>query len=117
MASYKEIADVLDSVARYVDDIENEKTASLTEAKGIRLAKLAESYELATGSKLDQGLQHKLSSLDPDVLDHLLKVAHNNSNGNPESLGGPADITDAQPHTIKEAAAQADDRFLNWIVS
>jgi hypothetical protein len=118
MISYNEIADVLESVARYIDDVESQKTASLNEAKAVRVNKLAESYEAATGEKFDTDLQNKLASLDPEVLDHLLKVAHNNRNGNPESLGGPADVPDAPvPQTIKEAAVQAEDKFLTWILA
>lgn len=117
MPTYADIANVLETVARYIDDIETEKTAALTAAKSQRVNKLAQSYEAATGEKFDTNLQGKLASLDPEVLDHLLKVAHNNRNGNTESLGGPADVTDAPaPRTIKEAADQAEDRFLNWIL-
>lgn len=117
MPTYTEIADVLESVARYIDDVESQKTAALTEAKTQRINKLATSYEAATGEKFEPSLQNKLASLDPEVLDHLLKVAHNNRNGNPESLGGPADATDTPvPSTVKEAAVHAEDRFLSWIL-
>jgi hypothetical protein len=118
MASYEQIADVLESVAKYIDDVESQKTAALTEAKTQRLSKFAEGYEAATGEKFDANLQDKLASLDPEVLDHLLKVAHNNRNGNPESLGGPADISDTPTsRTVKEAAVHAEDRFLTWILA
>lgn len=118
MANYNDIADVLESVASYIDEIETQKTASLKEAKDVRINKIADSYVAATGEDFNEDLRNKLAQLDPNVLDHLLKVAKNNSNGNPESLGGPADIPDRlAPATVKEAAVQADDRFLNWITS
>ncbi len=118
MSNYQDVADVLDSVATYIDEIEANKTASLKEARDTRVSKIADNYSAATGEALTEDLRNKLAQLDPNVLDHLLKVAKNNSNGNPESLGGPADIPDRlAPATVKEAAVQADDRFLNWITS
>lgn len=117
MVSYHDVANVLDAVAQYVDEIETQKLASINEAKTTRVNKLAESYENSTGEKLETTLQQKLAQLDPEVLDHLLKVANNNSNGNPESLGGPAEvIASGPPRTIKEAADHAEDRFLSWII-
>jgi hypothetical protein len=118
MASYIDIANILDSVATYIDEIESEKTASLKEAKDTRVNKFADKYAAATGEEFTLDLRNKLAQLDPIVLDHLLKVAKNNSNENPESLGGPADIPDRlEPATVKEAAAQAGDRLLNWILT
>ena len=118
MAKYNEIADVLDTVATYIDEIEAEKTASLKQARDTRLDKLAETYAQTTGEEFTAELRNKLAQLEPSVLDHLLKVAKNNDNGVPESLGGPADITDKrEPLTTKEAASHAEDRFLTWIVS
>lgn len=115
--SQAQIADLLDAVADYVDDIEREKTAADTSAKNQRIDTLAERYNVSTGESLSDDLKAKLASLDTTTLDHLLKVAKN-SNESPEALGKPADINDnPAPRTVKEAAAQADTRFLDWLVN
>jgi hypothetical protein len=114
---YKEVANVLDAVADYIDDIEFAKSAAEKAAKEERIGKFASKYETSTGEALPASLKEKLASLDPEALDHLLKVAKNTEDS-PESLGEPSDHGMAVlPRTTKEAAAQADDNFLNWIVS
>lgn len=115
--NFGDVANVLDAVANYVDGIEHEKTAAVSAARQERINKLASNYETATGEAIPTETRDKLASVELDVLDQLLKVA-NNTGDSPDSLGGPAEITDTpQPKTVKEAAAQADDNFLNWIVS
>lgn len=118
MSTFSKIADVLESVAAYVDSIEHQKLASERQAREERVSKLAERYEASTGESAPSELKEKLAALDTSALDHLLKVAKNNSDS-PESLGGPADIDDGEPapRTVKEAAAQADNSFLNWILN
>lgn len=117
MADYKQVADVLDSVAEYIDQLEYQKTAAENVARDERIAKLAAQYELATGESVPASVKEKLASLDHATLDHLLKVAKNNSDS-PESLGGPAATEDAAPvRSVKEAAAVAEDRFLSWLTT
>ena len=115
--NYTEVANVLESVALYVDDIEYDKQASVNAARTERINKLAERYEASTGESVPEQLSKKLANLDPDMLDHLLKVAHNNVDGDTEALGGPAENSDDRVAvTVKEAAHHAEDRFLNWII-
>ena len=117
MINYNDIADVLESVAAYVDEIEYEKRASENSEREKRISKIAERYESATGEEVPENIKSKLASLDRDTLDHLLKVAQNNSDEAVTSLGGPGGTIDRPaPATIKEAAAQAEDRFLSWII-
>lgn len=115
--NFGDVANVLDAVANYVDGIEHEKTAAVTAARCQRIEKIAANYETATGESIPTETKDKLASVELDVLDHLLKVA-NNTGDSPDSLGGPADLSNSkQPTTVKEAADQAEDKFLNWIVS
>ena len=116
--NYQAIAEVLNSVADYVDDIEYQKQAADTEAKNTRINKLASKYEASTGQQIADDTKSKLAALDQETLDQLLKVANNNNSENLESLGGPGDITDnnGTPLTTKEAAVRADKDFLSWIV-
>ena len=113
---YKDIADVLDSVASYVDDLEHEKEAAEKEARDSRVGKIAARYEASTGEDVPASIKEKLAGLDQETLDHLLKVANNN-NEDVTSLGGPGSMNDHRTSmTVKEAAVQADDRFLDWIM-
>jgi hypothetical protein len=115
--SYEKVADILDSVAEYVDGIEHEKLAVEKSARDARISTFASRYEVSTGENLPDSLRNKLANLDQESLDHLLKVA-NNTGDSPESLGGPAEISDNPiPRTVKEAAARAEDKFLDWIIN
>ena len=111
------LADVLDAVADYIDEREHQKLAEIQAAKGERIEKFARQYEESTGEALPDDKKKKLASLDQETLDHILKVAKNTTES-PDALGGPAELSDSPlPTTVKEAAAQADARFLNWINS
>lgn len=111
------LADLLDAFADYVDDVEQKKTAAEQSERGSRVDKLAASYESSTGETMPDELKTKLASLDASSLDHLLKVAKNNSES-PDALGKPADVEDnPAPKTVKEAAADADKNFLNWLTN
>lgn len=115
--NYEKVAEVLESVAEYIDSIEHSKTAAELNARHERISKLASQYESSTGENLPESLKEKLAGLDQEALDQLLKVA-NNTGDSPESLGGPAEISDNRiPTTIKEAAAQQEEQFLNWIIN
>jgi len=112
-----EIAMILDATADYVDGIESTKVAAEKTAREKRVGVLAERYEASAGESIPSSMKEKLATLDVDTLDQLLKVAHNSSDS-PASLGGPADLDDVvAPRTIKEAAVQADDHFLSWIIN
>jgi hemerythrin-like domain-containing protein len=115
--NYEKVAELVDSVAEYVDEIEHSKLAAERSARTERVGKLAAQYETSTGESLPEELHDKLANLDQQTLDHLLKVA-NNSEDSPESLGGPAEINDRrEPQTTKEAAAQAEEQFVDWIIN
>jgi len=113
-----DVADVLDAVAGYIDNIEFQKHATETAAREERIHKLASKYQTSTGESIPSNMKDKLAGLDIDTLDHLLKVANNNTSDSPTTLGGPSEISDSPgPRTVKEAASHADDRFLSWIVN
>jgi len=111
------IADLLDAVAEYVDDVESQKTAAEQSARNERVEKLAQNYSVSTGEALPNEFKLKLASLDPTTLDHLLKVAKNNTES-PDALGKPADADDTPaPRTVKEAAENAEKRFLDFLIN
>jgi hypothetical protein len=114
---YDDVADVLDAVAGYIDGIEFEKQAAEQTAREARISKIASQYEASTGEGVPTSIRSKLAGLDVETLDHLLKVANNN-NDSPATLGGPSEISDSPtPRTIKEAASNAEDRLLAWIMN
>jgi len=111
------IADLLDAFAEYVDEVEQTKLAAQQSECNTRIDALAERYSSSTGEEMPSALKTKLAHLDPDSLDQLLKVAKNN-NESPDALGRPADVDDnPAPRTVKEAADQADQSFLNWLIN
>lgn len=115
--SSAKLADVLDAVADYVEEIELKKTATVRAERNTRVAKLAERYEASTGESIPAELRNKLAGLDTNALDHLLKVAKNN-NESPVALGRSAEVdSDPAPRTVKEAADQSERRFLDWIIN
>jgi hypothetical protein len=115
--SHEKLASVLEAVADYIDETESSKLAEDRAARDARISKLAENYEASTGEILPDALKSKLAALDPNSLDHLLKVAKNN-NESPVALGRPADLSDSPaPRTVKEAADHSEKRFLDWIVN
>ncbi len=115
--SRAKLAEVLESVAEYIDETEQQKTAAENTVRNERIEKLAERYSSSTGEDIPAEIRAKLAALDTSTLDHLLKVAKNN-NESPEALGQPADNEDTPaPRTVKEAAEHAENRFLNWINS
>ena len=116
--SGEKIAALLDGLADYVDDIEHTKLAAENAERGGRVDQMAASYTQATGEALSPGVREKLSSLDTQSLDELLKIAKNRDES-PDSLGGPSADLDATStaKTAAERAQQAEDRFDNWLIS
>jgi len=116
---FNKIAELLETMAVYVDDIEWNKTAEQRRTHQEKVNQLAARYTDKLGEDLDEKSIEKLSGLDSDVLDEILKVAAIASDESLEAIGGPADDSDTSdsPTNIKEAADQAEDKFLNWIIS
>lgn len=111
------VAAVLDGLADYVDAIEGDRLSKTASERNEKLDKLAESYAEATGAALPTEIREKLANVEVGALEHLLKIANNND-GQPDSLGNPADINDTKiPQTVKEAAVKAEDDFLTWVLS
>lgn len=113
----EKIADVLDALADYVDSVEAEKTAKVTAEREAKIADIGEKYASATGEEIPDNILKGLINADVDVLSAIEKVA--SSKHNDTSLGAPGEPRDfsAEPETRKEAAEQAEDQFLNWIIS
>lgn len=113
----QKLAEVIDALADYIEDIELKKFAAEKSERTVRVDKIAQRYEQTTGESLPEALRTKLSQVDPEVLDHWVRTAQH-AGEEPDSLGQPGEAHDsAPPRTVKEAASQAEDSFLSWIVS
>lgn len=117
MRDMLKLAAVLDATADHLDAVENEKLSSVRAERQAEIDKLASIYVEATGEELPEGIRAKLAASDKDVVDLLKSMATKHA-ARVEPLGAPSDNNDErEPQSVKEAAAAADDKFLNWIVS
>lgn len=113
----KKLAEVFDAVADYVEQIEGQKLAAERAERLTRIDTMAERYAHATGESFPDVMRNKLANLDPAALDEIIKMTKTSSES-PDSLGSPAEQRDyALPRTVKEAADQAEDNLLAWIIS
>ena len=111
------VAAVLDAVADHLDAIESEKVSSLRAQQEGRLDDLAKKYAEAMGEEMPEALRRKLANSDGDVLGLVTSVVAKHAS-QLDALGSPSDRSDDRtPLTVKEAAEDADRRFLEWITS
>ena len=111
------VANVLEAAADHFDAVENEKVSAIHNEREKQIDILASKYAEATGEEMPQNIRQKLAASDKDVVSLLNSMVEKQA-GNVESLGSPSDKNDDRvPVSVKEASDQAEDRFLNWIVS
>jgi hypothetical protein len=110
------VATVLEALAVHLDNVENEKAATVASEKSSIITALADKYASVTGDALPDAVKEKLAASDGDVITFVNTLIEKNA-GTIDSLGGPSDVNDeAVPQTKKEAAAKAEDQFLSWIL-
>ena len=124
MINYEQLATVLEKTADYLDAQEHEKTAATRDERRKVITAFAEKYATATGEDLSDNVIDKLASSDVDLVGAFQKLASRvDANTEPEDLGEPGDMPDAEPvYMTKKAADEAqgvaaDDRLLSWIMS
>lgn len=115
---FEKVADVLDKMADYVEAVESDAAASEDQQREGLIASIGEKYAEATGDDISDEMLKKLAQADPSLLQALEKIAETKQEDE-TSLGGPSDRRDrsAKPENTKEAAQDADDSFLDWILS
>lgn len=117
MITREKIANVIDAFADYLEETEGKQLAAERAERAGRIDKLASFFERKTGQSLPAEKREALSQLDHDTLDHLMKIAAVPEEG-PDVLGQPSDYGSPRPATtVKEAAKQAEDNFVNWVLS
>lgn len=111
------IANVLEAAAELIDAADSETAAQANAAREEKIATVAEKLASVTGEPISDELLATLAHADTAVLDAVEKVAETRTET--VRLGGPADDNDlnAAPGSKKEAADQAEEAFLNWIIS
>lgn len=116
MANLEKIATALEVMAEYVEQTEREKQAQADASRQARLDKIAATHLAAHGEELPEAARQKLAQTDLSTLDLVDELLAKQA-GALEPMGAPAQDESPSPITTKEAAAAADQRFVNWIVS
>ncbi|SRR5579885_2465841 len=117
MSDLARVADVLDATADYLDALEREKTSSARATRQAQIDTLANKYAESTGEEMPESIRKKLAESDQDVVG-LVQGMIEKQAGVVEQLGGPSSRSDApEARTVKEAAEEADKRFLEWVTS
>jgi hypothetical protein len=116
--SLLKIAAVLDATANHLDALEHEKASSLNAERSARIDTLASKYAEATGEEMPENLRKKLANSDKEVVELITSMATKQASA-VEALGSPSERNDdgGTPLSVKEAAEQAEQRFLGWITS
>jgi hypothetical protein len=122
--NFEKVAIALEAAANLLDAQEHEKTAAARDERHKVVTAFAEKYATATGEDLSERVIEKLTTSDVDLVGAFDKLASRvDANTEPEDLGEPGDIPDAEPvYMTKKAAAEAqvvvaEDRFLSWLMS
>lgn len=116
MANLMKVAAVLDAAADYYEQNEREKVASVDAARAARIDKIASVHVETHGEELPDTVRKKLAMADDTSLEVIEGLLAKQA-GTITSLGAGATPDDLSPKTIKEAADDADQRFVSWIVS
>jgi len=104
---FDKIANVLESLAQYVEEVEKGKTQSLLEKKASHIEKIANKYIEKTGSEPSDNLLKLLLNTEPTELEKMAALIDTSSAD--FSIGKPSDKPDYQ--------GDPEQEFINWIVS
>ena len=116
MADLNKLAAVFDAMAVYVDSVEREKTSASVAARNARIDKIATLHAASHGEEMPDLTRKKLASADDATLD-VVEELLNKQAGTITPLGEGVDADDTVPQTTKEAADDADKKFVSWIIS
>lgn len=120
----RKTAEVLEKMADYLDEEETHHQAGIRQERQKTASALGEKIALATGEELPSEVLQRIVESDQDVLDAFTKIAGRAGvSASPEEPGEVGDMRDndtaRHTHTelTKEAAAETEQRFLDWIMS
>jgi hypothetical protein len=116
VADLNKVAAVLEAAADYYEQNEREKTSATEAVRTSRLDKIATMHVATHGEELPDLVRQKLAKTDDAALDIVEELLAKQA-GTVTPLGaGATPDTDNQPKSVKEAADQADQRFVDWIL-
>lgn len=110
------VANVLERLADYLEHSELEKTAEEQTAKENAIIKIAQTFATKTGLEPSDNFLKQLLGTN---IQELTKMAELLENKQDFSLGQPSNKPDytSPALTTKEAATNAEQAFLDWILS
>jgi hypothetical protein len=116
-----QLADVLETTATFLDAQATEKTAAIREERSQVVSTFAEKYASSTGEELPEKVREQLIGSDENLMSAFEKMAGaaNRHNQEPEDMGVASNHPDeaTAPTTVKEAADQAGDAFVKWVMN
>ena len=121
----RKTAAVLEKMADYLDEEETRHQEGVRQERQKTAESLREKIALATGEELSSEVLQRVVESDQDVLEAFTKIANRvgASPTAPDEPGEVGDIGDNDTSTrdpqqmTKEAAAESEQRFLDWIMS
>lgn len=114
-------ADVLEKLAEYFDQTETRQQETAKAAQMKIAEELGKAIANKTGNTVSNDLLTKIAA-DENIAEIFTKLAAQDEK-EPEGFGEASDIRDnntssnSRREQIKEASVNADDQFLNWVMS
>lgn len=122
----REVATVLEKVAEHLDQ-EQYRQQEVVQTQRQQMAQsLNEKYAAITGEELPTEVVERIASSDANILRAFEKLTEKTaavatpSDEPPETMGESANIdtrsSQSPRERVKQAAHEADDQFLNWVM-
>jgi hypothetical protein len=115
-------ADVLEKLAEHLDQEEARRQEAIHKAQTKTAEDIGKRFANKTGEMLSESLLAKIAE-NKDIADIFTKLAEQNED-TPDNFGEASDIKDnnsgaptSRKEQIKEASVNADDQFMNWVMS
>jgi len=121
----RQVATVLEKVAEHLDHEEHQQQLVSQSQRHQMAQSLNEKYAAVTGEELSPDVLERIASSDANIVRAFERLTEKTAtvateaNDEPEQMGVSADLdrgsTPPRERT-KQAAADADDHFLNWVM-
>lgn len=121
----RQVATVLEKVAEHLDQDEYRQQETVQTQRRQMAQTLNEKYAAVTGEELPSDVLDRIASSDANIIRAFERLTEKTaaatvSDEEPETMGESANIDNrtALPASerTKQAAVEADDRFLNWVM-
>lgn len=112
----EKVACVLEAAADYLDGVESVKEAAVRAEREKLITAIGEKFAEATGEDISDDVLRKLANADTELLSAFGQFAETSTEKIAE-LGAPGDLKDTTMLTQKEHDADADSRYLDFLLS